>query len=275
MSLLQWKNIVIATLLIISLLWLLASLYLTSQATNLLFNIQTSWAPIPNFGYQQEYRRLPSGENISIWTIPNTSTEKVILYFHGNGGRINVQLPEMAKYATVVSPAYPGYHESESRPTPENVLTTADYMYEFLTDEKGIAPANIVVLGHSLGGSPATYFASKHPDIDRLIIINTFSSIQSMCFRSYSILCGFTNNIFNTAQYAQNVTVPVYHYIYQEDTTIPAQEGEALSNYFTKSSQYSKQYLDGYTHTYFNVANTLEGAGLQKSTLAETTFVEE
>ena len=262
MTLKKWQKWLVGVVVMVPVLWLMASLYLTSQATSLLFNIQTSWAPVPNFGYEQEWRRLSSGENISIWTFPNTSTERVILYFHGNGGRINTQLPEMNQYGTVVSAAYPGYHESESRPTPENVLATADYMYEFLTVERGIDPSNIVVLGHSLGGSPATYFASKYTGIDRLIIVNTFSSIQSMCFRSYTVLCGFTNNIFNTARYAEDVTVPVHHFIYEEDTTIPSAEGEALSEYFTSSANYTKHYLEGYTHTYFDVSNLLETSGL-------------
>jgi uncharacterized protein len=121
-----------------------------------------------------------------------------------------------------VSPAYPGYHESEGSPSVDNVYQTAVDTYDWLVNVKKIPENKIIIFGHSLGGSPAVYLASKKPKANKLVLINTFSSVQSMCSRQASFLCAFTGAIFNTAKNAENVTIAVIQFGYVGDTTIPA-----------------------------------------------------
>lgn len=52
--------------------------------------------------------------------------------------------------------------------------------FSYLTKEKGILPENIIVAGHSMGGSLATHFASKHPDIKSLILISPISNAMNV-----------------------------------------------------------------------------------------------
>lgn len=231
-------------------IWLLASLYLTSQSTALIFDNKVSWAPVPNFGYKLEFLRDSKNRAISVWTFDNPQSNKVILYMHGNSGRINDFFVDLKQYGTVVSPAYPGYHESEGNPDTEGVYETALLTYDNLVNKKGVDPKNIIIMGHSMGGSPSVYVASQRPEARKLILINTFSSIKSMCERQYSILCGFTGDILPTTTYAPKVTIPVRQFVYKGDLSVPPEEGKELFTKFTSSNDKVIVELDKYTHTY-------------------------
>lgn len=257
----KWKLIlgIPVTLIVI---WLLASLYLTSQSTALIFNNKISWAPVPNFGYKLEFLKDKENRSISLWTFDqNKQSDKVILYLHGNSGRINDFFADLVQYGTVVSPAYPGYHESEGAPDTAGVYEAALLAYDNLVSTKGIDPKNIIILGHSMGGSPAVYVASERPEARKLILINTFSSIQSMCQRQYSILCGFTGDILPTTTYAPKVTIPVRQFVYRGDLSVPPAEGDKLFENFTGANDKKKFDLNRNTHTYpdLNEVFTLAG----------------
>jgi|694.fasta_scaffold62756_2 pimeloyl-ACP methyl ester carboxylesterase len=247
-----WWKTIITWILLIALLWVAASFYLLSQTSTLVFNNTVSWAPVPNIGFEQNYVRNSKNENISLAYFPNSNKKEVILYLHGNAGRINDFFKDLTAQANVLSPAYTGYHESEGDPTPEKVYETARLAYDWLVNVKGYKENQITILGHSLGGSPSTYLASIRPQAKRLVLINTFSSIQSMCFRSYTILCGFTGGVFNSAENAKKVEIPVRQFGYKNDLTVPFEEGKTLYTYFEKSPDKKFIELDEFTHTFPN-----------------------
>lgn len=237
------------TLIFIISLWFVASFYLAAQSSSLIFQNKVSWAPVPQYNYKLDFLKNSANQNFSTWTFENKSTDEYILYLHGNSGRIADLLPNLEAKANVVSPAYPGYSESEGDPSVENVYETAVLTYDSMV-AKGIPENKITILGHSMGGSPATYLASLKPKAKKLVLINTFSSIQSMCFRQYSIFCGFTGNIFNSANYAPKVTIPTRHFAYKGDLSVPYDEGKLLYSYFTGVQDKKFIEMNKHTHTY-------------------------
>ena len=200
-----WRS-ALSSVLIAFTVWFSASLLLASQTAS----------SVPEFDYQLDFVRNSQGENISLWYFPKSSSDEVILYLHGSTGRLTHFIPELNSQASIVSPAYPGYHESEGSPTYQKAYEAAVLAYDYLL-EKGFSEDKITIFGHSMGGSPATYLAARRPNAKRLVIVNTFSSIQSMCFRSYTILCGFNGSIFNSAVNAKDVQIPVRHFAYKGD----------------------------------------------------------
>ena len=232
--------------------WLVASMLLASQASSLVFNNQVSWSPIPNYGYKQEFFRLNgNANNIAVWSfVAKQPTDEYVIYLHGNAGKIQSFFPELTKKANVIAPSYPGYHESEGSPSVDNVYATALATFDWMTTTKNIPANKITILGHSMGGSPATYLASQRP-AKKLILVNTFSSVQSMCFASYSIFCAFTGGVFNTAKNAVNISIPVRQFAYVGDKTVPFEEGKKLYEYFKPSSD--KQFIELYGQTHSTV----------------------
>ncbi len=234
---------------IIIVVWLLGSLYLTGQAGSLVFDNKVSWASVPEFGQKTEFIKNNQNKYISIWEFENKNSDEYIIYLHGNAGRLVHFFPELVKKGNVISPAYPGYSESEGAPTMENAYETATVTYNWLVETKKVPENKITIFGHSLGGSTAVYLASQKPNAKQLIVVNTFSSIQSMCFRSYSILCGFTSEIFNSSKNAEKVTIKVRQFGYTGDTTIPFEESKKLFEYFKSSD---KKFIEQnkFTHSY-------------------------
>jgi uncharacterized protein len=247
----NWLKSSVSLVLIFIIIWLLASLYLLSQSTTIIFQNQVSWAPVPNFGYSLNFEKGTDGLHRSFIFFEKPSSNQVILYLHGNTGRINDFFPELTKNANVLSPAYPGYHESEGSPTQENVYETAVMSYDWLL-KKGFKEENIIIFGHSLGGSVAVYLASQKPKAKKLVIANTFSSIQSMCVKQYLILCSFTGDVFNSSKYAKEITIPVVQLAYKNDLKIPFEEGKKLHTNFVKSSDKKFIEMDKYSHTYLD-----------------------
>jgi uncharacterized protein len=243
---------VLITLAAIFTLWLLASLILTSQATAIIFNNQISWGQTSYTNYyKQSFLKTSKDQNFSLLTYTKPEALNHVLYLHGNAGRLPNFMPELVKFSSVYSPAYPGYSESEGSPTPENVYDVALKTYDKMVAD-GIAEENIVIFGHSMGGSPAVYLASQKPKAKKLVLANTFSSVQSMCFKSYSILCGFSGGIFNSAENAKKVTIPVAQFAYKGDTTVPFEEGKKLFGYFPNKDKKTFVEMDKHTHTYLD-----------------------
>lgn len=237
-------------------LWLLGSLYLSGQASSLVFNNSVSWASVPkspSLVYSLEWNQVVISEkttNYSIWNIPNNRTDQYLIYLHGNSGRLLNFFPYLSQSFNVISPAYPGYSESEGTPNVDNVYATALASYDWLI-AKGIPEDKITIFGHSMGGSPATYLAKTKPKAKQLVLVNTFSSVQSMCIRSYGPLCIFTGDIFNSERNAREVTIQVRQFSYPGDTTVPFSEGQKLFEAFKSNN---KKFIElnkkGQTHSY-------------------------
>jgi uncharacterized protein len=261
---LKFVKIFVGSIVGIIALWLIASLYLSGQAATLVFLNKVSWASVPEspqLSYKLNWKQNSAKQNFSIWELQaQTSTDQYLIYLHGNAGRLLHFFPELTKKFNVISPAYPGYSESEGDPNVENVYETAVSTYDWLT-AKGVNPNKITILGHSMGGSPAVYLASKKP-AKQLVVINTFSSIQSMCIRQYGPLCVFTGSIFNSAENSRNVTIPVRQFAYRGDTTIPFDEGELLFKEF-KSGDKKFFEMNGFTHSYPNFEEILKNISVQ------------
>ena len=58
---------------------------------------------------------------------------------------------------------YRGYGRSEGEPSVEDLLADARAAYQWLREEQGVAPAELIVHGHSLGSFPAAAVAAEEP----------------------------------------------------------------------------------------------------------------
>ncbi len=232
-------------------LWLLTSLYLAGQSKSLVFQNQVSWASVPNsnsLNYDINWLKTDEKKYFSVWELKNSNTDEYLIYLHGNAGRLLHFFEPLSTKFNVVSPAYLGYSESEGSPSMETSFEIADRTYKWLV-AKGIPESKITIFGHSLGGSVASHLASTTPQAKQLVLVNTFSSVQSMCIRQYGALCVFTSEIFNSLNYAKSFQIPVKHFAYKGDTTVPFEENKEL---FKGNSSKNKQFfeMEGFTHSY-------------------------
>lgn len=221
-------------LVVILVVWILGSLFVLFQTPSVVFQNKASKTLKLNYGtYEQSFVNNSQGQKVSLWYFPSVNSHKVILFLHGNGGRGANIITSLNAQASVLSVAYPGYHESEGSPSVEGTYEAAILAYDWLVNDKRIEEKNIIIFGHSLGGSPAVNLAGSRPDANQLVLINTFSSVQSMCIRLISIFCAFNGGYFNTGLLASRVTIPVRQFAYIDDQTVLYSEGQKLFEYFS------------------------------------------
>ncbi len=186
----------------------------------------------------------------------NTGVVRTYIYLHGNAGRLPFIVKGLAKEGSVLAPAYPGFSGSEGRPDTKNINEVVDLSMEFL-HAKGMEDKDIVVFGQSLGGSPAVYAAAKYPELGKVILVNTFYSVQKMCETQYYIFCLFSGGIHDTAAMAPLTKAPIRQFHVLNDNVIPFGQGEAL---FKLLGSRDKKFtmLTGSSHSYFDVGKVVK-----------------
>ncbi len=146
---------------------------------------EDAWIPIPTLGPDNS----PRTEKLHAWWIPAPKPDRpVILLFHGNGANIGASLGQAQKFAGlgygILMVEYRGYGRSEgSFPSEKSVYADADAAWTYLTQTRQIAPQQIVIFGHSLGGAIAIDLATRHPEAAALIVQSSFTSMAHMIRR--------------------------------------------------------------------------------------------
>lgn len=105
--------------------------------------------------------------------------EMVVLWLHGNAGNISHRydmvraMTELPVQVFIID--YRGYGKSEGRPNEQGLYLDARAAWDYLINERGIAPERIVIFGKSLGGVPAIDLASRVVPA-ALIVQSSFTS---------------------------------------------------------------------------------------------------
>jgi uncharacterized protein len=125
---------------------------------------------------------------------------------------------------------YRGYGLSEGRPTQEILLEDAQRIYDWAAARPDVDPANIVVLGRSLGSYVAVSLATRRP-VRALILATPFDSFAALAARRYPYLPAglLVGGRYDALALAPKVTVPALFVIAEQDEVTPPPHGEALA----------------------------------------------
>ena len=109
--------------------------------------------------------------------------EMVVLWFHGNAGNITYRYEMiramMGLPIEVFIIDYRGYGKSEGNPSERGLYLDARGAWDFLVNQRRVAPERIVIFGKSLGGVPAIDLASQVQPAG-LIVQSSFTSAGDM-----------------------------------------------------------------------------------------------
>ena len=140
-----------------------------------------------DLGVKFEKVTLPIGSGqVAGWWVPSQDPHSAtLLYSHGNANNVGGNAPEVVGFQkaglNVFIYDYRGYGESTGGPPREKLAyEDAERAWTYLVSERRIAPATIVIYGHSLGGVVAIDLASKHPEAGALITESTLTSIADL-----------------------------------------------------------------------------------------------
>ena len=183
------------------------------------------------------------GETLHGWFVPAPAAKGTMLFFHGNAGNISHRMEYLLMfhrlgYNTFIFD-YRGYGQSSGSPSESGTYLDAQSAWRYLTEAKGIPPARIVLFGESLGGAVAAWLAMNEKP-GALVLASVFTSVPDMAAKIYPFLPVrlLSRFDYNTIEYLQSVTCPVFVAHSPQDDIVPFAHGRALYQAASEPKQF-------------------------------------
>ncbi len=233
--------------------------------------------------YEDVTLTTEDGVTLHGWWLPG-ETDTTLLFFHGNAGNISHRLHSLRQFRSlgmsVLIIDYRGYGQSEGRPDEQGTYRDARAAWRHVTEQRGVAPRDVVVFGRSLGGAIAAWLAAqKSPGA--LIVEGAFTSIPDLGQELYWYLPVRWLSRFHypTREYLASTDSPVLIVHSRDDELARFHHGEALYESVAGNAQLLEltgshneaslrdeaRYLDG-------IAEFLGGQGLAVIGRSESSF---
>ncbi|MGF1521086.1 MAG: alpha/beta hydrolase [Leptolyngbyaceae cyanobacterium] len=219
--------------------------------SRLIFHPQSDLATTPgDIGLTYQDVQIPvGGGHLHGWWLPATDDHtQTILFLHGNAGNIAANLRYAGELCqagpSILMIDYRGYGLSSGPfPNEARVYEDASAAWRYLTQTQSIAPENIVIFGHSIGGAIAIELARYSSKAAGLIVESTFTSMSAMVdYIGYSRIVPkwLLNQLFDSEQKLPTLHLPMLLIHGLEDNTVPATMSEQL---YAKASGPKKLWL--------------------------------
>lgn len=241
----------------IFLMWLITCAVIRLNVNEITFNPLKKYHTYDGMPQHTQYFTSNlQNQKIDLKYYQGQKLDKIIIYFHGNGGFSTSYLRDLIQKGNILVPSYPGYLESEGNPTIDNFYEIGDIAYQKVLD-LGYREDQIIVWGHSLGGSLATYISSKHSNLNKTILVNTFNNLQSECEKRFYIFCIFGQGLLSSDEYAAKIKGKVRQFHGRSDKTVPSDLGKKLYD-ATSSDDKKFTILEAGDHNNFDISQTFE-----------------
>jgi fermentation-respiration switch protein FrsA (DUF1100 family) len=147
-----------------------------------------NWKP-EKLTFEDAWFTAQDGTRLHGWYCPCKNARAVLLHMHGNGGNLSHRAALMRYFqhglrVTAFIFDYRGYGRSEGVPTVEGILQDVRAARTFLARREGVAEAQVVPAGQSLGGAVAVDLAAEG-GARGLILESTFSSMRDVASHHY------------------------------------------------------------------------------------------
>jgi fermentation-respiration switch protein FrsA (DUF1100 family) len=121
------------------------------------------------------------GTKLHGWLVEHPQPRAVLLYLHGNGDCVGYLGPYLQQLRdnhqiTIFAFDYRGYGRSEGAPGEQGILEDGHAAQMWLAERLNLKPADIVLMGRSLGGGVAVDLAANN-GARGLILQSTFTSL--------------------------------------------------------------------------------------------------
>lgn len=183
--------------------------------------------------YEDVAIRTGDGVDLHGWFVPRPGARRVLLFFHGNAGNISHRGDSIRIFhrlgLDIFIVDYRGYGRSEGSPSEQGLYRDARAAWRWLTEERGYAPASVVVFGRSLGAVVAARLASETQP-GGLILESGFSSARDASRAIFPLLSWLVigRYEFDAAGALKDVRCPVLVLHSPEDEIIPYRLGRKL-----------------------------------------------
>ena len=232
----KFMAVLITILSIVAAVYLGLSILLFLSQSRVLYQPSRSYDYVPaDYGLACEEVLLSTPDEVTLaaWYVPAEGAERTVLFCHGNAGNISHRLDtlkmfyELGLNCLVVD--YRGYGKSTSKPTEKGTLIDIMAGFQWLNEEKGVRPEELILFGRSLGGSIAATIA-KDINPGGLVLESAFTSFDDVGAHYYPWLPVrlFSRFDYNTLEAVKQVTCPVLVIHSPDDEIIPYKFGQQI-----------------------------------------------
>ncbi len=186
-----------------------------------------------NLTYEDVTLATADGVMLCGWWVPAADPEATVLFCHGNAGNMGDRLDTLGIINSlglnVLIFDYRGYGHSHGTPTEKGTYLDAQAAWNYLVENKEIAPRHIILWGRSLGGAVAARTASHH-HCGAVIVESTFTSLKDLADDLFFWIPSrlLANYAYDTAHYLENLDAPVLVIHSRDDDIIPFHQGKRL-----------------------------------------------
>ena len=119
---------------------------------------------------------------IKLLYLPVASSNKILLYFHGNAGNIYHRIPtliQLQKFGVnVIGVSYRGYGKSEGSPSEDGVYLDGMAALKYITETLGFSEKNIIIFGRSIGTTVAINTAENR-ELGGVVLVTPLTSVTT------------------------------------------------------------------------------------------------
>jgi pimeloyl-ACP methyl ester carboxylesterase len=193
----------------------LASLMLGER--RMVYHPETTW----RVRQPPDFELVRDGVRLKGWVM-NPGKSKALLYFGGNGERIEDSRTELVKWLphrTIYLMAYRGYAASEGKPSEAALVGDAVALF----DKVATQHSAVAVLGRSLGSGVAVQLAARRP-VERLVLVTPFDSLVRVAegYLPWAQADRLMRERFESWRYVNDIHSPVLVIRAERDEVIPA-----------------------------------------------------
>ena len=147
-----------------------------------------NWNP-DEIPFEDIHFTATDGTKLHAWYVPHKQPQAYILYCHGNAGHLAdreflLRILHNHLDAAVFIFDYRGYGRSEGHPDEAGVLLDAHAARTAFAQQAGITPADMILMGRSLGGAVAVALAAAEQPLG-LVLESTFTSLPDAAATLY------------------------------------------------------------------------------------------
>ena len=216
--------------------------YAAICANNLIF-------PAPPSSYLDNDQTLKlkasDGETISAYFLKADSSDRLLIYSHGNGEDIGQIRPLLQNFQqlgiSVLAYDYPNYGTSTGQSSEFGTYAAIDVTFRYATETLGYSPKKIILYGRSLGSGPSTWLA-EHELVAGLILDGAFTST----FRVMTGIKLLPWDKFDNYARLPNIKCPILMIHGTEDRVVPFTH--ALKNWTRIKGAKYKLFVQGAEH---------------------------
>jgi len=192
--------------------------------------------------------------------LPLASSDKILIYFHGNAGNIYNRIPDLIQLqksgVNVIGAGYRGYGKSEGSPSEEGIYRDGNAVFKYATEELGFSQNNIIIFGRSIGTATALK-VSNNRNIRSLILITPLTSGKAHAKATgLGVLSSLAGNAFNNLSKIKNIKAPLLVIHGTSDRVIPFSMGKEIFDAAKTKKKFVK--IEGAGHN--NLQSTYRSA---------------